>query len=221
MFTTHALINPGDTSAAWGFLLAPRPRIRRSALACQDAPAVGQLLHTPRLTRTPRATRVQIRSDRPRLVLPVRIGRPGPSALPAADRTPAVAPRPSRTRSSRNRTERDRSRRILSQNSLSDPAAVERIVRAARPGPRDLIVEVGAGRGQLTRALAAECGRVLANEIDPHLAADLAVACPALRNVTCRPGDFLGVAPPRGPFAVVGNIPWALTAPVVDLRHPG
>jgi hypothetical protein len=41
MFTTYALINAADTSAAWGFLLVPCPRIRRSALACQDAPAAG------------------------------------------------------------------------------------------------------------------------------------------------------------------------------------
>jgi hypothetical protein len=41
MFTTYALINAAGTSAAWGLLLAPRPRTRRSALACQDAPAVG------------------------------------------------------------------------------------------------------------------------------------------------------------------------------------
>jgi hypothetical protein len=37
MFTTHALINAAATSAAWGLLLAPRPWIRRPALACQDA----------------------------------------------------------------------------------------------------------------------------------------------------------------------------------------
>jgi 23S rRNA (adenine-N6)-dimethyltransferase len=105
---------------------------------------------------------------------------------------------------------------VLSQNFLSDPQAVARVVRAAHPGPHDLIVEVGAGRGQLTRALAAECGRLLAYEIDPHLAAHLAAACASLGNVTSLPRDFLTARPPREPFAVVGNIPWALTARVVD-----
>jgi 23S rRNA (adenine-N6)-dimethyltransferase len=105
---------------------------------------------------------------------------------------------------------------VLSQNFLHDPHAVDRVVRAARPGPRDLIVEVGAGRGELTRALAAESGRVLAYEIDPRLAAELAASCASLPNVTCLPRDFLGARPPDGPFAVVGNIPWALTAPVVE-----
>jgi hypothetical protein len=34
---THALINVAGTPAAWGPLLAPRPWIRRPALARQDA----------------------------------------------------------------------------------------------------------------------------------------------------------------------------------------
>ena len=114
------------------------------------------------------------------------------------------------------RTERDRSRRVLSQNFLHNPDAVQRIVRTARPGPGDLIVEAGAGRGVLTRALAAECGRVLAYEIDPQLTAALAAACAPLGNVTCRAEDFLAARAPAEPFAVVGNIPWALTARVVD-----
>lgn len=39
--TTHALINVAAASAAWGLLLASRPRVRRTALACQDASATG------------------------------------------------------------------------------------------------------------------------------------------------------------------------------------
>ncbi|MEV1285612.1 ErmE/ErmH/ErmO/ErmR family 23S rRNA (adenine(2058)-N(6))-methyltransferase [Micromonospora sp. NPDC049679] len=120
------------------------------------------------------------------------------------------------------RTERDRSRRVLSQNFLRDPAAIEQIVRAARPGPGDLVVEIGAGRGQLTPTLARQAGRVLAYEVDPSLAAALTAACAPLRNVTCLPRDFLAAPPPRQRFAVVGNIPYALTAPIVDwcLRAP-
>jgi 23S rRNA (adenine-N6)-dimethyltransferase len=128
----------------------------------------------------------------------------------------------SRPNRSTSRTERDRSRRVLSQNFLTDPAAIDRVVRAARPGPGDLIVEVGAGRGDLTRALAAECGRLLAYEIDSHLATELSASCGGLPNVTCLPRDFLAARSPGEPFAVVGNIPWALTARVVDwcLRAP-
>ncbi|MFK3983240.1 ErmE/ErmH/ErmO/ErmR family 23S rRNA (adenine(2058)-N(6))-methyltransferase [Micromonospora sp. NPDC050397] len=114
------------------------------------------------------------------------------------------------------RTERDRSRRVLSQNFLHAPDAIERIVRTARLGPGDLVVEAGAGRGALTRALAARSGRVLAYEIDPELGVALADACAPLANVTCLAEDFLAARAPAEPFALVANIPWALTARVVD-----
>ncbi|GAB3158583.1 23S rRNA (adenine(2058)-N(6))-methyltransferase Erm(O) [Micromonospora sonneratiae] len=120
------------------------------------------------------------------------------------------------------KTERDRSRRVLSQNFLTDPSAVDRFARAARTGPEDLVLEVGAGRGQLTRALAVRSGWVLAYEVDPQLVTELTAACAQLPNVTCRHADFLTARVPQEPFAVAGNIPWALTARVVDwcLRAP-
>ncbi|NES16974.1 MULTISPECIES: ErmE/ErmH/ErmO/ErmR family 23S rRNA (adenine(2058)-N(6))-methyltransferase [Micromonospora] len=120
-------------------------------------------------------------------------------------------------------TARDRSRRVLSQNFLADPAAVARVVRAARLGPDDLLLEVGAGRGRLTRPLAARCGRLIAYEVDPAVLPELAATCADLPRVEVRPADFLAATPPAEPFAVVGNIPWSLTAAVVRwcLAAPG
>ncbi|MET8836347.1 ErmE/ErmH/ErmO/ErmR family 23S rRNA (adenine(2058)-N(6))-methyltransferase [Micromonospora sp. NPDC004540] len=120
-------------------------------------------------------------------------------------------------------TARDRSRRVLSQNFLADPAAVARMVRAARPGPDDLLLEVGAGRGRLTRPLAARCDRLVAYEVDPAVLPELTAACADLPQVRVRAADFLAAVPPDEPFAVVGNIPWSLTAPVVRwcLAAPG
>ncbi|MEV4726035.1 rRNA adenine N-6-methyltransferase family protein, partial [Micromonospora humida] len=114
-----------------------------------------------------------------------------------------MAPRPDRT------TARDRSRRVLSQNFLADPAAVSRMVRAARTGPDDLLLEVGAGRGQLTRPLAQRCGRLIAYEVDPTVIPALAAVCATLPHVRHRQADFLTAAPPDEPFDVVGNVPWS------------
>ena len=123
----------------------------------------------------------------------------------------------------RTRTERDRSRRVLSQNFLADPAAIARLVRAARPDPDTLLLEVGAGRGQLTRALAVRCRHLVAYEVDPAAAAELARVCATVPNVTHRQADFLAAVPPGEPFDVVGNIPWSLTSAVVRwcLAAPG
>jgi len=116
------------------------------------------------------------------------------------------------------RTERDRTRRVLSQTFLHDPGALDRVVRAAGLGRTDLVIEVGAGDGRLTRRLAEAAGRVEAYEVDPALVTALVVP----GNVGIRHQDFLTARPPREPFALVGNIPYALTAPIVQwcLRAP-
>jgi 23S rRNA (adenine-N6)-dimethyltransferase len=55
-----------------------------------------------------------------------------------------------------------RARRALSQNFLHDPAAVRTVIEAAAVKPDDLVYEVGAGRGRLTRALVPLCREVVA-----------------------------------------------------------
>jgi 23S rRNA (adenine-N6)-dimethyltransferase len=116
------------------------------------------------------------------------------------------------------RNERARARRAYSQTFLTDRGALGQVVRAARPADTDLVLEIGAGAGHLTRELARVASRVVAYEVDPDLAAGLDPPS----NVVIRQRDFLAARPPREPFAVVGNIPYALTARVVEwcLRAP-
>jgi 23S rRNA (adenine-N6)-dimethyltransferase len=111
-----------------------------------------------------------------------------------------------------------RARRAYGQNFLHSAAAVRRLADAAAVKPDDLVYEVGAGRGELTAALVARAGRVIAYEVDPAMAA----ALPAAPGLVVRNEDFLRATAPGEPFAVVGNIPYGLTAAVVDwsLRAP-
>ncbi len=107
-------------------------------------------------------------------------------------------------------------RRALSQNLIVDPYAVEQVVKAARLRPGDLVVEPGAGDGALTRALSRACRRLIAYEIDPVAARRLARRLHGDRTVRVVGGDFLDARAPHDPFAVVGNIPYHLTSPIVD-----
>ena len=50
------------------------------------------------------------------------------------------------------------SRRRFGQHFL-EPAWVEKLLRAVAPGPGDTFLEIGPGRGALTRPLAARAGR--------------------------------------------------------------
>ena len=60
-------------------------------------------------------------------------------------------------------------RRSLGQNFVVDANTVRRIARLAGVGAGDHVVEVGAGLGSLTLALAETGADVLAIEIDDHL----------------------------------------------------
>ena len=62
-----------------------------------------------------------------------------------------------------------RPRPSLGQHFLADPNLTRRIVREAQIVPGDLVLEVGAGTGTLTRALAEAGASVTAVEVDERL----------------------------------------------------
>lgn len=90
-------------------------------------------------------------------------------------------------------------------------------------GPGDLVVEIGAGTGVLTRALGRTRAEVIALEIDPALVAQLRRQSAALRNVTVLEADALTVSWPARAFAVVANLPFAQSGAILGrlLRDPG
>lgn len=116
-------------------------------------------------------------------------------------------------------------RKRFAQHFL-EPAWVNKLVAAAGIATDDAIVEIGPGRGAMTRPLAARCERLLAIEVDRDLAADLEAGRPP--NVTVVTGDVLSVdlvpiltewlgAPP-GPahqIRLVGNLPYNISSPIL------
>jgi len=114
--------------------------------------------------------------------------------------------------------------RALGQHFLRDRSVADRIVELVAPSARDLVVEIGPGRGALTEALAARAGRLLALEIDAALAAALQerfAASPRveIRQADARQFDYAGLralAPdPAGRVLVVGNLPYSVGKPIL------
>lgn len=87
----------------------------------------------------------------------------------------------------------------------------EELVRDAGIGCGDLVVDVGAGTGLLTRALLDAGARVVAVEPDRRFAARLRRACPEARVVEAA---VPGVDWPNEPFKVVANLPFGEAAAI-------
>jgi 16S rRNA (adenine1518-N6/adenine1519-N6)-dimethyltransferase len=118
-----------------------------------------------------------------------------------------------------------RARKRFAQHFL-EPAWVAKVVKAVDARPDERLLEIGPGRAAITRPLAAQCGRLLAVEVDRDLAAELEATKPD--NVTVLVGDVLELdlaaalsqwlGAPLGPeqrVRVVGNLPYNISSPIL------
>jgi 23S rRNA (adenine-N6)-dimethyltransferase len=103
----------------------------------------------------------------------------------------------------------------LGQHFLGSARLAARLVADAGVGRGDRVVDLGAGTGVLTAALAATDAVVLAVEIDPTLAFGLARRFEDVPNVTVMRADARDVPLPLNPFRVVANPPFGHTAAIL------
>jgi 16S rRNA (adenine1518-N6/adenine1519-N6)-dimethyltransferase len=115
--------------------------------------------------------------------------------------------------------------RDLGQNFLIDDAMAERLVALAGVEPGDTVIEIGAGLGTLTTALAARARRVVALEIDAGLVRALRAERLLPGNVELLHADALAAdlrALARGPTRLIANLPYSVASPLLrrllDLR---
>ncbi len=117
-------------------------------------------------------------------------------------------------------------RRDLGQNFVADPNTVRRIANLARVGPGDHVVEIGAGLGSLTLALAETGAAVTAVEVDagivPVLRSIIADAGEAASNVVIVEANAMQVdwnelldPAADGGWTLVANLPYNVGTPLV------
>jgi 23S rRNA (adenine-N6)-dimethyltransferase len=102
--------------------------------------------------------------------------------------------------------------RVPGQHALASAGLAARLVADAGIQPGDIVVDIGAGAGALTRALAARGATVLAIELDGRLARRLTEGHRHLPGVVVLEADALAVPLPRSPFRVVANPPFHRTS---------
>jgi len=108
----------------------------------------------------------------------------------------------------------------LGQHFLHDAQASERIVAALGDCAGRTVVEIGPGRGVITRILAARAGHVLAIELDAELAAHLRKEFSPQRVTVLQQDvlqfDFAAASAAAGErLTVVGNLPYYITSPIL------
>lgn len=120
--------------------------------------------------------------------------------------------------------ERLRPKKSLGQNFLTDTTVLSSIVELVKIAPGDRILEVGPGRGALTRLLAERAARVVAVEIDRQLAAILAEEFSGKEHVTIVTANILRADLARlpcqygaGDWKVAANLPYNISTQILFL----
>jgi 16S rRNA (adenine1518-N6/adenine1519-N6)-dimethyltransferase len=118
-----------------------------------------------------------------------------------------------------------RPRKRFGQNFLHDTRVIDRIVRAIRPKPTEVLLEIGPGRGALTQALLETGCELHAVELDRDLVALLQDRFGDNPRFHLQQGDALnldlttvGAAQPGAstpPLRVVGNLPYNISTPLL------
>ena len=111
-------------------------------------------------------------------------------------------------------------RRDLGQNFVADPNTVRKIAALAEVGPGDCVVEIGAGLGSLTVALAETGAHVTAIEVDHGLVPVLREVVRELPNVRVVEADATAVEwdallAGHDRWTLVANLPYNIATPLV------
>jgi len=126
-------------------------------------------------------------------------GLNGSAGCPAVDKSTFHAPK-----------------RSLGQNFLSDPNICRRIVASLELAPGDPVLEIGPGRGALTRVLAGHEGPVMALEKDSELVRWIKTEFPAVGVVHADGLDFCWEATRALPgLSLIGNLPYNVASPMI------
>jgi 16S rRNA (adenine1518-N6/adenine1519-N6)-dimethyltransferase len=103
------------------------------------------------------------------------------------------------------RTHRISPNRSLGQNFTIEPSVLEHVVDYVLPTEEDVVLDIGAGFGYLTRCLAVKCRHVVAVEADEAVASVLREQLIGLHNVELVRGNVLKTELPA--FSKVASVP--------------
>lgn len=101
------------------------------------------------------------------------------------------------------------------QNFLHSTTVIENIVSAVAPRQHDTILEIGPGKGSLTRLLAKSSANLIVIEIDRDLIPILEKELPAEVNIINADILKYPIEKLPSPLRIVGNLPYNISTPLL------
>ncbi len=102
-----------------------------------------------------------------------------------------------------------------SQHFLRSPSLVKALIGHSKLKKHDLVLDIGAGSGVISSALATRVARVIAIEPEPATAKKLRQNMRRYDNVTIVEADFMTMKLPTEPYNIFANIPFHLSSPII------
>ncbi len=102
------------------------------------------------------------------------------------------------------------------QNFYSNESKISKLLSSIGIEKNDIVLDIGAGKGVLTNELEKHCKNVIAYELDPAYYEILKHTFHDRKNILLVNEDFTQVHLPKKPFKVFANIPFSLTADIVN-----
>lgn len=102
-----------------------------------------------------------------------------------------------------------------SQYFLRNPSLVKELIGHSTIKKSDLVIDIGAGSGIISAALATRCKTVISVEVEPRMIAKLRDNLAKYPNSRIYEGSFLTMPLPETPYKIFANIPFHLSSPIV------
>ncbi|HOV29701.1 MAG TPA: rRNA adenine dimethyltransferase family protein [Candidatus Dojkabacteria bacterium] len=102
------------------------------------------------------------------------------------------------------------------QNLYINKEKLREIIASINLFPSDIVIDIGAGTGAITKELVKHCNNVIAYELDLRYFNRLEGLFKDNHNVTLKNEDFLTSTLPNKEYKVFANIPFSLTSDIIN-----
>lgn len=104
----------------------------------------------------------------------------------------------------------------VSQNFLTSTSTIKNLLQKTTITKNDTLIEIGPGKGHITKILSEHCHHVTAIELDKRLFKALKSAFASYENVTLVYQDFLTYPlPTKNTYKVLSNVPFSITTDIM------